>query len=266
MQRVISAHGEAISMLCDSTVVELCVNTILTMYRILDEDLGSALIMEDDMDWDINIKTQLTQFAAGSLEIQSSFTSTPPSTTPDSPYGPNWDILWLGSCANVLVEHLAPHLAVPNPDDRKHFIHPDPTVPSPNHIRGNVSFSWADYPPQTRMVHVPGDNICSFAYALSRSGARKALYDLGIQGQHKPFDNHLSDLCRLRSWDMRCVGVTPSYFVHHRPRGKVSGDSDINKGGDEVREVGFTENILYSTRLNLERLIVGLKAEKQWND
>ncbi|KAH9904960.1 glycosyltransferase family 25 protein [Xylariomycetidae sp. FL2044] len=242
--------------------------------RIVDDGLSSGLIMEDDMDWAVQIKPQLSQFAAAARTLEEGFPryhhgrDTP--SLAHSPYGPDWDMLWLGSCVTFFDEDLAPHLQIPaeQQDSRKVLIRDDPTMPSERHLLGNGSFAWSDYPARTRIVHVPGDNICSFAYALSASGARKALAYFGVDGQHKPFDNHLSDLCRLRAHGMRCVGVVPSLFVHHRPRGRVSGDSDINGVGtnSEEREVGFTENVLYSTRLNLENLLMGREPEKQWGD
>ena len=235
--------------------------------RIVEDGISSALIMEDDMDWDVHIKTQLSQFASAAIELQAGFHHNQTLSTP-SPYGQDWDMLWVGACAATFGWDLPEHLQIPEPerDDRQKLIRDDPTVASERHITGNGGFSWSDYPPHTRVVYVPGDNICSFAYALSAAGARKALQYLGIEGQHKPFDNHLSDLCRLRANGMRCVSVVPSLFVHHRPRGKTSGDSDINGGSGEVREHGFTENIVYSTRLNLANLIKGQQPEKQWDD
>ncbi|KAI1500959.1 glycosyltransferase family 25 protein [Biscogniauxia marginata] len=237
--------------------------------QIVEDGLSSALIMEDDMDWDVHIKTQLAQFASAAEAIQTGLHHDQTLSSP-SPYGQNWDMLWLGSCVTNFDEDLAPHLQIPDEDreSRKVLIKNDPTVPSLKHIKANGSFNWDSYPPQTRIVYVPGDNVCSFTYALSTSGAEKALQYMGIEGQNKPFDNHLSDLCRLRANGMRCISVVPSLFVHHRPKGRISSDSDINGNwqDEEVREVGFTENVVYSTRLNLKSLVRGLAPGKQWED
>ncbi|KAI0157929.1 glycosyltransferase family 25 protein [Hypoxylon sp. FL1284] len=240
---------------------------INAMRRIVEDGISSALILEDDMDWDVHVKTQLEQFSTAARSLQKDFNHNLSLESP-SPYGQDWDMLWLGSCVTTFDEHLPEHLQIPEQerDPRKVLIKDDPTVPLPPHILANGSFSWDDYPPRTRIVYVPGDNVCSFAYALSASGARKALHYMGLEGQYKAFDNHLSDLCRLRVDGMRCVSVVPSLFVHHRPKGRISADSDINKAGqnEEMREVGFTENILYSTRLNLGNLLKGSEPEKQW--
>ncbi|KAH8203859.1 hypothetical protein TruAng_001923 [Truncatella angustata] len=236
------------------------------MRKIVEDGLGSALIMEDDMDWDTHLKKQLYHLAQAGKQLQNGWEQDS-ATLGESPYGQHWDMLWFGLCGSTFDEHLPERLEIPleQKDARKVFIDNDPTVPPASHVKGNMSFSWEDYAPQTRIVFVPGDNICSYAYALSYTGAQKALEYLGLEGQHKPFDNHLSDLCRSRANGMRCISVTPSLFVHHKPKGNTNGDSDINGSGEgEIRKVGFTNNILYSTRLNLANLITSAELEKQW--
>ena len=61
---------------------------------ILDNNLSSALIVEDDADWDVSLKSQLTQPALGSRHVLNAST-----TEPVFPYGDGWDMLWLGHCA-----------------------------------------------------------------------------------------------------------------------------------------------------------------------
>ncbi|KXJ90510.1 hypothetical protein Micbo1qcDRAFT_226473 [Microdochium bolleyi] len=245
--------------------------------RIIDQGLTSALVLEDDMDWDVSLKDRLADFADAARELQEqkgSWFAEPRErntsiATRDSPYGQDWDMLWIGSCASTFGPLLPEHLQIPDSlrDDRQVLITDDDTVPPKHHRVGNAGWSWDGYPDRARVVYVPGDNICSFGYALSQTGARRALEYMSLQGQHKAFDNHLSDLCRLRVNGMRCISVVPSLFVHHRPRGRVAGDLDIQGGGgDEFREVGSTENVLYSTRLNLQRLLRGEKPVKQWDD
>lgn len=242
------------------------------------------LILEDDADWDTHLKSQLADFARAARTLQDHSEgkgemigngddrndddqAVPPGlddlsatdSSSDSPYGQHWDLLWLGACITRFSA---------SREEAMVLLHDDPTVASHRHLLQNGSFSWDEYPERTRIAYVPrGDTICTFAYALSRAGARKALLYLGVADQPTTFDFHMSDLCRERHLGMRCVGLVPGLFMHHRPPGRVLGDSDIvDKGGDAVREVGFTENILYSTRLNLRNLVQGLAPEKQWED
>lgn len=53
--------------------------------------------------------------------------------------------------------------------------------------------------------------------------------------------------------------MQPMLFYHHRAQGLGAKDSDIQVFGDpgEVREKGFTENIVWSARMNVEKLVVG---------
>lgn len=227
---------------------------------IIENRLSSALIMEDDMDWDVNIKSQLAKFAPGARQIA----DTSSSPAPDSPYGSEWDVLWLGHCGEHFPEMVEPKLD--NADSRKYIIEDDPTVPGYDEIKGFIK--WEEYPEHTRFVHRTGGPICTFAYALSYKGAQKVLYALSVDGLRGPFDNALSDLCRYRIHGANCVSVTPPYFLHHKSKGYMSGDSDIQGygGGGEVREKGTTENIVFSARLNIEQLLKGEEPVSQWKD
>ena len=101
---------------------------MLTAIRIIEQNLTSALVLEDDVDWDIRIKSQMTDFArATRLLIQPLPGTTdtfldPTNPRPrfpneghvdfrfeeqhvvseptESPFGDirRWDVLWLGHC------------------------------------------------------------------------------------------------------------------------------------------------------------------------
>lgn len=268
--------------------------------------------MEDDMDWDVRLKPQLELAAAGARAIMSALPdalfptgrASPSSQPPVSPYGDDWDVLWLGHCGEPFPEDLPENQNLPDSDGgfqamaRKWTILNDATVPPPSRLTGLVDFA-AHGPPRTRWVHVSAAPICSFAYALSRAGARKVLYEMSVGdgGLVAPFDNALAGMCRraVGSWSgalgaregaaaagdedgagglgAKCVSVTPPLFFHHKARGLVKGDSDIQEYGGggigeedmpEVRERGSTENIMWSARLNLANMIAGREIEEQW--
>lgn len=271
--------------------------------------------MEDDMDWDIHLKPQLELAAAGARAVLSSLPDTlfphgrPSSTspgpdpdTPTSPYGDDWDVLWLGHCGEPFPEDLEENKDLPDSDPaframaRKWTILNDATVPPREHVTGIVDFS--AHEERTRWVHVTAAPICTFAYAVSRRGAQKILYDLSVDRLAGPFDNALAWLCRraVGSWsrlaalaetgdptdregtlgdrglDAKCISVTPPLFFHHKAKGNINADSDIqNYGGDpaedrppEIREKGFTENIVWSARLNVLNMMRGTAMESQW--
>ncbi|KAJ2986558.1 hypothetical protein NUW58_g4966 [Xylaria curta] len=227
----------------------------------VDEDLESALIIEDDMDWDVRLKTQLKQIAQGARYFM------PSSKVSSSPYGDSWDVLWLGHCGEIFPEQLPENKG--KPGHPKYTILNDKTVPPRHKLTGLVDF--ASYPEFTRWVHVSGGPICSFAYALSQSGARKVLFDLSIDRLGGPFDNALAGFCRdgasgnTDGLQARCLSVTPPVFFHHRAKGRLSSDSDIQGfTSTDVREKGTTENIMWSARNNLRNMMLGLEMENQF--
>lgn len=200
--------------------------------------------MEDDLDWDVRLLSQMRELAKGARWLS----NIPPSQKQHSPYGDDWDILWPGHCGEVLPEH----------DDRRYVIKDDETV-APKEKQPWLK-ALRSYPEHTRIIHKTGAPICSFAYAVSYRGAQKILLALALKGSNLAFDNNLAFFCRDGHLDIKCVSVQPMLFMHHRPAGNMNKDSDIQTGnGKSIRQKGFTENIVFSVRLNLEQLIMGTK-------
>ncbi|EXU94661.1 glycosyl transferase family 25 protein, partial [Metarhizium robertsii] len=105
------------------------------IHEVVRRNLSSALIMEDDVDWDVRIREQLHDFAVSIRALTQPLRRQPgkyadptypnpvdgsPKTLPDmnfyslpdtvrpliSPYGDNWDVLWLGHCGmHFVFEH-----------------------------------------------------------------------------------------------------------------------------------------------------------------
>ena len=136
---------------------------------IIDNNLSSGLIVEDDADWDVHLKTQLTHLALGTRHILDPSTS----SEPHSPYGNNWDMLWIGHCAQSSPEQPFARFIIENdatvrlPKHRLHLWTPEETLT--NDLPNNRS---------TRVVYRSAGGCCSFAYALSYTGARKYISEL----------------------------------------------------------------------------------------
>ena len=169
----------------------------------------------------------------------------PPNIHQLSPYGDEWDVIWPGHCGEEL----------PEGDDRRYMISNDETV-APKAYQPWLK-ALKDLPEKTRIVHKTGAPICTFAYAISARGAQKILAGLGLKGTGYNFDNALAYFCRDGIMDIKCFTVQPMLFHHHRAAGSMRKDSDTIDTENGVRETGFTENIVWSTRLNLEKLLVG---------
>lgn len=90
---------------------------------------------------------------------------------------------------------------------------------------------------------------------MSQSGAKKKLpHTLNIDGLRMVFDNSPAQLCRgavlylgrakHSRYGLGCLNIKPTIMSHHRARGLISGDSDIQsyRQGRSVREGGMTEH------------------------
>lgn len=209
---------------------------------VVEKGYSSALILEDDADWDIRIKSQLLDFAKGSRYLL----NTSSSARTHSPYGDNWDVLWLGFCHDTISED----------DPRTYLIENDISIPRADHLTMNNLELMFNYPNHTRVVHMVGRPICTFGYAISFRGAQKILYGLSVKELRGIFDNALSWWCTDHSQESVCVDAHPPYFYQHRAAGGVGKNSDINDGLPPMTK-GETNNVRWSTRLNLEQLLTG---------
>lgn len=251
----------------------------------VEEDIQTALILEDDADWDIRIHQQMTDFAkatrvlvqpkhqindeyhdptiktpavegqAPALLVAGAHYIRKPTT---SPYGDTnrWDMFWVGHCGTAL----------PEPGDNiptaRAVILNDTTLPEWHHVASEFSRDEKykeDFPDHTRIVFRTAQNVCTLGYALTQQGARRIVYDMGIREMTGTADWALQAFC-LGS-DGRpartCLSVQPQYFQHHRSAGPISHSSDISTDGWEFgyREVPSTQNIKLSTHVNLPKLV-----------
>ena len=233
--------------------------------RIVERNISTALILEDDVDWDMRIKDQMQDFALsirmmlrsgskssiGEAELNRSTASLSPSS---SPYGDGWDVLWFGHCG----------AAIPDKTNGRVVHRNDGTVPEHQHMRIWSKQLLYEYEPHTRIVYRAVEGaVCTFAYAVTQAAARRILYLYGLRSFDEPYDIMLNNFCQH---DSVCFMVQPQLFNHHRAAGNVSADSDIQDTGNDVRKQAFTEMIRLSTRLNLENVLAGRTLEDQWPD
>ncbi|KAE8145228.1 hypothetical protein BDV25DRAFT_165135 [Aspergillus avenaceus] len=219
-------HGASIAWLAHLDIIKYTIQS----------GFDTALIIEDDVDWDVSIRSQAVQIA----EAVRNLTSTPELET--APYGRYWDVLWIGHCGEFWDEQF------------ETILYDDPTA-CPN----KYYFGWAKgylerIPDNHRAVYRSSNPVCSFAYAVSQGGSRKILEQLGA-GQDEAFDVSMMHACRAGR--LNCISVVPEvvhqYFPH--PDYEVSSHVDIGNGkpagpaDTEFEHVmGSTENILESAR------------------
>lgn len=212
--------------------------------------VSSALIFEDDVDWDVSIKAQLVEFARGSRYVLGSGTN-----NPHSPYGDGWDMLWIGHCS-----------ATEDPRNNRRWVIPgDPTV-VPFHARGGIDKpDMSPWDNTTRIVFAANNGCCMISYGLSLRGAEKALYHFSMLPYNAPIDWGFSDACRDRKSGFTCISPYPTLTGTYRPAGNASKYSDVETEGDSdktIVETGYTEKLMFSARMNIDRLLTGQTAFK----
>ena len=238
--------------------------------RVVENNWSTAFIIEDDVDWDVRLRSQLQDFALGSTHLLQDYHQTGDTSAIDidhapapdsSPYGDDWDVLWLGHCGSCIAS-----------PSRSVLFADDVTVPQINKISSfdNRQRSYMQaYPQHTRVVTRIYDTTCTLGYAVSRKGARALLYDLGLQKLDAPFDDMLRDFCEGKGGrgEHKCVTVLPQLFDSHRRAILPAFDSDISFHPGEVRAKAHTDNIRWSVRLNMPKLLKGeTDYEDQWPD
>ncbi|KAI1361101.1 hypothetical protein F5Y08DRAFT_28868 [Xylaria arbuscula] len=304
------------------------------LQAIVELGLGSALVLEDDVDWDVRLKAQMQTFATASqmwLDAQqqrgsmNGFLAASTSTEADferniipllphspsfdrysrtthgmSPYGEEWDILWLGHCgADLPNTHRDAGSGVhpsPSSTSAKSWasssleitIADDETVPAPKHLQPHpfaLHDALADaYPAHTRVVHAVRGNVCSLGYAVSQDGARKLLRRFSKDGFVTQWDLMLRDYCMGEKQigesekfgrgkkkgkgkgdheSLICLTVQPPLISHRYVQEGGASVSDISgQGGGFTRTKTGTPYVRLSVQDNLDRLLAGYPEER----
>lgn len=224
--------------------------------HIISNNIQTALIIEDDTDWDISLRQQLSDFATGINRIQ---TLTDPSNPASiSPYGPSWDLLWLGHC------RIGPH----NDRQPMYVLEDDITVPP---IPYRVSlWNQRHIPPpvlsnSSRVIFRAVNGMCTYGYAITLAGARKLVASL--LENNLPYDVAMSSVCREKKVKpFRCYASYPPLMASHRFQGTSHRNSDIrpDRPGSSERDE-FTRDIVFPVMLNIKKLVAGKTTVKsQW--
>ena len=187
--------------------------------RVIDEGLSSALIIEDDADWDVDVRSQLYEFAIKTRELgnasRHSSKQITDATPTQSPYGDDWDILWIGACAW-------------------------PQGPE------SLSFQGAggrDY----LVFWARGGMACTWGYDINSRSAKTLL--AWLLDINEAIDFHMGKYCERNN----CVSVWPPLIGSHIPAGPQRKDSDIRSTSSEAREKAETMFISNSAILDMQK-------------
>ncbi|KAL3425304.1 glycosyltransferase family 25 protein [Phlyctema vagabunda] len=220
--------------------------------KMVTEDIKSVLIFEDDADWDVMFKSQLYEFAKGSQILQER------QRPHISPYGDDWDILWLGHCGITSrttedqLYYTIPDDPTMEPIDQVYGSQPDRTAPV---LRSN----------KNRLVFRGVSGRCLTAYALSLRGAQRLIAKQ--MSSATTIDRAVSGLCSQKREDFNCIAPWPTFVGTFKDAGDVSRDSDRVDVRGETRKIATTRDITYPVRLNIDRLLGGnLPFRAQWTE
>lgn len=202
---------------------------------VVQNNFGSALILEDDQDWSVDIRNQTERIAKSILDL------TGRQRIAHTPYGTDWDVLWMGHCSDP-------------PDVSKPFVVFDDDTTAPLDRYKGLNRHIVDVIKEgQRAVHFSVNPVCTWAYAVSHAGARKLL-EFASNGKGGAFDLMMMYACQ-RS-ELRCISVNPQIFDPYHP---AEGDESEVRAGDNGGEddfatgrsnkvMGRTDNILKSAR------------------
>ncbi|KAI2926313.1 hypothetical protein CBS63078_2239 [Aspergillus niger] len=236
------------------------------MRRIVSDRLTTALIIEDDSDWDVTLKIQLHEFALASQSLQKArkvkapkiFRHRTPNTAPNSPYGDEWGILWLGHCGMTCRQD-APYYKRSNDSTAL------PVDSLPPYWSGPAVHDNVDKAPNTRIICQTRYVICTGAYAVSYNAAQKIIAALSVlpsdeifpPGTSSIFDVSLGRLCE--NGYLTCYSSFPSLIGNWRPAGSPSRNSDIQivQNSEGEYQEAVSSGIAQSTMLNLDKLLEG---------
>ena len=200
----------------------------VVLNRFLKSGLETALILEDDVDWDIRLRTLQTPLAAAGIR------SLLPPADDEYYWGhpDDWELMYVGHCGDyfttldepvgVGVVHPVNLSAIP------HTLVADETLPEMTDLHPFTAslFTAFKIPEKTRLVHKSVSPLCTFGYAVTRASARRLVDELapvqGQQGKIEPaYDVAILNACRDKG--LRCYTVNPELFHHMEGQSLIDG-------------------------------------------
>ena len=230
----------------------------------IQDDVTSALILESDADWDMRVRDSMEGLAeatkaltgapitSASLKSHSRNFTLPYEreqglTDPHSPYGNDWDVLWVGHCgASADGDHrIFTYEDASAPSDERAFIVKD--GPRPGHRPpGN----------ETRVVFQLTKVMCTAGYAISNAGARKFDSILRNGVNNEPIDRWMWTRC-AEDPTLSCLAVWPQIFSPAASQTNMGNDgttgiSKIFAGSSLSKDAIAGQGIQISARVNAD--------------
>lgn len=196
--------------------------------RIVRDNLDTALILEGDAAWDMNVRGIMAQFSRGLEQLMQKMKFITPggndTWTIDDPYNfKHWDVIQLGGC-------------FPPSDGKDDSVaYPDPYVlPGLNYYGKPID--------NQRVVRWRSKEVCTTGYAVSRRGALKLLTRSNVD-MNAPVDLVIRGMVDEKQLDL--YAVYPNVFVqweYEKGLGASDKNSDLREGekeemtGEEIKK------------------------------
>lgn len=198
------------------------------MHWFLESGLETVLILEDDVDWDIHLRTTQIPAAAAAIRKLSSGQTEPAGHLEFKPELNNywgisstWDMLYLGHCGDIF-KPSSWSFRIPR------VMYEDKTLPARKdmHPYTQKFLESIDIPVDTRVIHQSVFPLCTFGFALTRNAAWRLLNEIAFResdGGTMAYDVRVLEACR--DFGFRCWSANPELFHHMDAESEIA---DVN--------------------------------------
>ena len=217
------------------------------LHWFLESGLESVLILEDDVDWDIHLRTTQIPAAAAAVRKLVSDQTYPAGKLQYKPEWNNywgntsasaWDVLYLGHCGDIF-KPSSWSFRVPR------VMYADTTLPPRKemHPYSQKFLESINVPEDTRLIHQSIFPLCTFGFALTRHAAWRLLNEVAVRepdGGKVAYDVRVLEACR--DFGFRCWSANPELFHHMDGGSEIAsvdkaplGEGDAPRAGADER-------------------------------
>ncbi|KAK9461814.1 uncharacterized protein V1516DRAFT_264050 [Lipomyces oligophaga] len=212
-------------------------------YLLDQSDAETMLILEDDLDWDVRVHEIFERLSLNMQENPLRIDKASAHEKSSAPYGLDWDFMFLGHC-----------LDSSNPK-RLDLVHTydDPTLPS------DISKYTYEIKQTMRSMGIGNSQIvkqraisptwgpaCTMAYAITRRGAQRLLFQLSYLTLRGPVDNEMA--WRSEDGKFHSYTVNPPIFNAFHVGGSKDSDNVNHASASKSNSEGVSLNIDRSIR------------------
>ncbi|KAG5913758.1 hypothetical protein E4U42_000890 [Claviceps africana] len=220
--------------------------------RMVQENIQTAIVVEDDADWDLDIHNIFERFSQHMKKTTLGKHTRTAYEKKHAPYGLEWDLIYFGSCWDI------PRKEKPH----RHESYADSSAPNSNQMSYAYAQQLKDWGisvnenTRVRALAPSWYSVCTIGYAVTLEGARKLLYNVGNgAGLRGPVD--LAMIQAVQDGKISALAVVPPFFTPWRKG--TNTDSDINeppKEGEEKKaDPAGSDNLKDSGRKALETIL-----------